>query len=112
MLPPTVRHGNRRGCWNTTPAPRPGTGAVPPTRTVPPVGCSNPAISRSSVLLPQPDAPTRTRNSPAGTVRSTGPTATTSPYACSTPVRVTASAEDIGQALDVDALPHGLQVGH
>ena len=43
------------------------------------VGCSKPAISRSRVLLPQPDAPTSTRNSPAGTVRSTGPTAVTSP---------------------------------
>ena len=25
-LPPTVRHGNSRGCWNTTPGARPGVG--------------------------------------------------------------------------------------
>ncbi len=79
MFPPTVFHGKSRGCWKTSPAPLPGTGAEPAVRTVPAVGCSNPAISRSSVLLPQPDAPTSTRNSPAGTVRSTGPTAVTSP---------------------------------
>ena len=43
--------------------------------TVPVVGSSKPAISRSRVLLPQPDAPTSTRNSPADTARSTGPRA-------------------------------------
>ena len=77
MLPPTVRQGKRRGCWNTTPAESPGVGARPSTSTRPSVGLSNPAISRRSVLLPHPEAPTRTTNSPAGTSRETGPTAVT-----------------------------------
>jgi hypothetical protein len=33
-------------------------------RTSPPVIASSPAIMRSSVLLPQPDGPTNTTNSP------------------------------------------------
>ena len=35
-----------------------------PIEIVPPVTSSRPAIIRSSVDLPQPDGPTRTRNSP------------------------------------------------
>ena len=37
---------------------------------VPPVVSSSPAISRSSVDLPQPDGPTKTTNSPSSMSRS------------------------------------------
>ena len=71
-------HGNSRGCWNTTPALAPGHGRLRRTTvTVPAVGRSKPAISRSSVLLPQPDAPTRPGTPPAGPSRSIGPRAVT-----------------------------------
>ena len=36
-----------------------------PIRIVPAVGFSRPAISRSAVVFPQPDGPTRMRNSPS-----------------------------------------------
>ena len=45
----------------------------------PSVTSSSPAIIRSSVDLPQPDGPTRTRNSPLSIVRSTSSTARTPP---------------------------------
>ena len=41
----------------------------PPMMTRPVVGTSSPATSRSTVLFPQPDGPTRTSNSPSATVR-------------------------------------------
>ena len=37
----------------------------PSTAIVPPVGLSKPAIMRSSVVLPQPDGPSREKNSPS-----------------------------------------------
>src|SRR5579863_2283570 len=40
----------------------------PSMRIFPPLGSSSPAMSRSSVDLPQPDGPTRTRNSPSATL--------------------------------------------
>src|SRR5580658_4159035 len=42
----------------------------PPIRISPPLSSSRPAISRSSVDLPQPEGPTSTTNSPAATDRS------------------------------------------
>jgi hypothetical protein len=36
-------------------------------RIVPSLMSSSPAIIRSAVVLPQPDGPTRTRNSPSAT---------------------------------------------
>src|SRR2546421_5824812 len=51
----------------------------PPMRIFPAVGASSPAIIRSSVVLPQPDGPRRTRNSPSWVARSTPSTARTSP---------------------------------
>src|SRR5829696_7990378 len=47
----------------------------PPIRTSPDVGCSRPAISRSSVVFPQPDGPRRTRYSPSVVARSRSSTA-------------------------------------
>ena len=40
------------------------------SRIWPEVGCSNPAISRKVVVLPQPEGPSREKNSPLATVRS------------------------------------------
>src|SRR6516225_3268126 len=46
----------------------------------PPVTVSSPAIIRRIVLLPQPDGPTRTRNSPSTISKSTPCTTSRSPY--------------------------------
>src|SRR6266496_1454704 len=48
-------------------------------RTSPSLGRSRPAIRRSSVVLPQPDGPRRTRYSPSPVTRSMPLTATVSP---------------------------------
>ncbi|CAM5660376.1 hypothetical protein SALBM217S_01484 [Streptomyces griseoloalbus] len=50
-----------------------------PRWTVPAVGSSRPAIMRRVVVLPQPDAPSRAKKEPCGTVRSSGCTAVKSP---------------------------------
>src|SRR5262252_4482752 len=50
-----------------------------PIEIVPADTSSSPAIIRSSVDLPHPDGPTRTRNSPLPIVSETPSTATTSP---------------------------------
>jgi hypothetical protein len=41
--------------------------------------CSNPAIMRNKVLLPQPDGPTSTVNDPSGILMSTPCSTSTSP---------------------------------
>src|SRR3954451_6093106 len=46
-----------------------------PTRTLPPLMSSRPAAIRSAVVLPQPEGPTRTMNSPSLTSRSSLSTA-------------------------------------
>src|SRR3984893_13120028 len=52
--------------------PRPGDDTIlPPIEISPPVGCSRPATQRSVVVLPQPDGPSRTTISPAGTAKLT-----------------------------------------
>ena len=50
----------------------------PSRRICPPVGCSNPAIIRSVVVLPHPDGPSSEKNSPGSMRRSMSSTATTS----------------------------------
>src|SRR3982074_1580208 len=65
----------------------------PPMVRRPAVMDSSPASIRSVVLLPHPDGPTRTTNSPASTVRSTPSTATTPPsYSLRTPSSTTGAA--------------------
>ena len=49
--------------------------SVPPSRTVPPVGSMKPATMRRVVVLPQPDGPSSTRNSPSATLSETSRTA-------------------------------------
>src|ERR671924_376377 len=51
----------------------------PPMSTSPSVGCSSPAMVRSSVVLPHPEGPRRTRYSPSSVARSTPSTARTRP---------------------------------
>src|SRR5215217_4275985 len=53
-----------------------------PIEIVPSVTSSRPAIIRSSVVLPQPEGPTKTMNSPSSISSSTRSTATTPPEKC------------------------------
>src|SRR3954452_286952 len=65
MLPATVSQGNDVYFWKTMPRSLPGpftTSSL--TSTSPQSAWSRPAVSRNSVDLPQPDGPSRTRNSP------------------------------------------------
>src|SRR6478752_6435335 len=56
--------------------PRPGDDTtLPPIEISPPVGCSRPATQRNVVVLPQPDGPSSTTISPAGTAKLTPSTA-------------------------------------
>lgn len=70
----TARFGNSRGSWNTTAMPRRWGGvwssARPSSSTVPAAGRSNPAMARSSVVLPAPDGPTSAVREPASSRRS------------------------------------------
>jgi hypothetical protein len=61
----TESQGKRAGSWNISETVR------PPMSSVPPLIRSRPATSESSVLLPQPDAPSRQTNSPCATVSET-----------------------------------------
>src|SRR5689334_16619895 len=51
----------------------------PPSWISPPVGSSSPAIIRRVVVLPQPEGPSMTKNSPSSTVKVEPLTATKSP---------------------------------
>src|SRR5882762_1522820 len=77
----TVMWGNSAYSWNTVLTSRVRAGqevtSTPPSRMVPAVGCSKPAIMRSTVVLPDPDGPRIANSSPSSTVRSAPSTATT-----------------------------------
>src|SRR5436190_2582944 len=60
--------------------------------TVPASGRSKPAITRSVVVLPEPDGPNIVKNSPTRISRSRSSIATTSPNARRTPRSVTAGS--------------------
>src|SRR5580692_12141825 len=70
----TDRNGNSAWLWNTVLTLRRCGGtsdtSTPSSRILPDVGCSKPAIRRKVVVLPQPDGPSREKNSPLATVRS------------------------------------------
>ena len=86
MLPRTVSQGNSAASWNMS--------AVRPlTATVPAAGLSSPASRLSSVLLPQPEAPTRQQNSPG---------ATSSGDAVEGEGVAAPGSEDLGDAVDRD----------
>ena len=74
----TVSHGSSVACWNTTPTSAVGPSmVVPASENVPASARSRPASRRSSVLLPQPDGPTRQTNSPSSTAMSRWSSAST-----------------------------------
>src|SRR5262249_12956330 len=73
-----------------------------PIEIVPAVTSSRPAIIRSSVDLPQPDGPTRTRNSPLPMVSETSSTATTSPEK----TLLTLSRTNSATETIVESIPH------
>src|SRR4051794_37590715 len=80
----------------------------PPSVMRPRSGCSNPAIIRSVVVLPEPEGPSSVKNSPAPTFRSTSSTATTSPYSLRHPSTETSAAnhalQDVEPALELGVL--------
>ena len=53
---------------------------LPSSQISPPPGVMRPAMSCSSVVLPEPDGPSSVRNSPSSTASEVGFSATTSPY--------------------------------
>src|SRR3954453_22414166 len=69
----------------------------PPSRIRPASGRSKPAISRSVVVLPEPDGPSSVKNSPSPTRRSTLCTATTSSYAFRIPSTATSESKALLQ---------------
>src|SRR6266511_3295157 len=72
-------------------------------------GRSKPAMSLSVVVLPEPDGPSRVKNSPAGISRSTRSTATTSPYVLRMPSsRTSISAAGMGCAAGSDSASAGV----
>ena len=85
-LPATSSQGSEASSWNTTPMP---SGALardragPRTRSLPSVAGVRPAISSSSVDLPQPDGPTTAKNSPFGARSRSGPPHARRPYSAS-----------------------------
>jgi len=75
--------GNNASCWNTMLTGR-RFGATsrierPPMRTSPASGAMNPAMMRSSVVLPQPDGPRMEKKLPCGTASDSASTAVWSP---------------------------------
>ena len=72
----TTSHGISACFWNTTPrsAPGPVTG-WPSSRISPDENGMNPAMHESSVVLPQPDAPSATTKSPGSSARLTSESA-------------------------------------
>ena len=93
----TVRCGNSAPSWKTIPTRRRSGGTIRPRAghelpadgDAPASGASKPAIRRRVVVLPQPLGPSRARNPPAATSRSTG-------------VHGQSRAEEFGQARRLD----------
>src|SRR3954470_2978369 len=67
----------------------------PPIFTSPPEISSRPATMRRSVLLPQPEGPTRTQNSPSAMDTSTPCTTSVEPKVLRTAVRETAAMRSV-----------------
>src|ERR1700751_4001178 len=62
---------------------------LPPTTISPTVGSTNPAISRSVVVLPHPEGPNRQTSCPCPMSKDTLSTATASPYRLPRPLSST-----------------------
>jgi hypothetical protein len=72
VLSMTLSQGSSACFWNTTPRSAPGpVTRRPPSVMSPAVGAMKPAIRLSSVVLPQPEAPSATTKSPLWIVRLT-----------------------------------------
>ena len=90
-LPATLRCGNSAKSWNTIPMRRSsgGNDAVglettrPDSAMLPPAMGSKPARQRSTVVLPQPEGPSRQPIRPSASVKSRPRTTRFAPYACS-----------------------------
>src|SRR5215831_13544981 len=94
--------------------------SLPARRIAPPSWRSNPAISRSVVVFPDPEGPSRVKKLPVGTSKSTPATASTEPYALrrsptstsaasglgSPAACVKRSLQDLEAALEVSVLDH------
>ncbi len=82
MLPATLMCGHNAYDWNIIAVSRFSGGrcvmSTPFTRIVPSSGITNPAIDRSSVVLPQPELPSSAIISPRSTPRLT-PSSTRTP---------------------------------
>src|SRR5438270_3050364 len=79
-----VMCGNSEYAWNTMPISRLLAGTLvtssPPKTTRPPSVSSRPATSRSAVVLPQPEGPSRATSSPGARVRLSPSRAVTPAY--------------------------------
>src|SRR5437773_2921707 len=80
--------------------------SVPSSRILPSVGCSNPAIIRSVVVLPQPDGPSIEKNSPLGISTLIPATAATSPK------RLTRSTRETSPAIKPPYQSSDVESGH
>ncbi len=79
MFCSTVSHGKSPPCWKTYPLLGDGPVILSPSKSSSPdCGTSSPAMSLSSVVFPQPDAPIMETNSPFSTERLTSLNASTS----------------------------------
>src|SRR5215470_14147879 len=89
-----------------TPRARGGTSLTtsPPIRISPDVAFSRPAMMRRNVVLPQPDGPSSTKNSPSRTAKLMPSTATTSPNCLRIFVAVTGAMKDFPNAMLARAL--------
>src|SRR5919206_601003 len=77
-LSATFSHGMSAWRWKTTPRSAPGPRiGLPSSRISPSLGARKPAMAESSVVLPQPEAPITTTNSPSSMARSTCDSAST-----------------------------------
>src|SRR6478752_9253957 len=83
----------------------------PPRRTRPRSGCSNPAMIRSVVVFPEPDGPSRVKNSPSPTETSTSSTAITSPYVLRAPSTRTSPLEPSGDKTALEDVEAALEIG-
>src|SRR5262245_50857689 len=87
--------------------------SVPSSRILPSVGCSNPAIIRRVVVLPQPDGPSIEKNSPLGMSTLIPATAATSPKRLTRSTRETSPAiKPPYQSSDVGRSPSDVEGRH
>src|SRR6266571_7552488 len=93
---------SREGTWLTTRS---------PIRTTPAEISSSPATIRSAVVLPHPDGPTRTMNSPSATSSASESTAfVPSPYTFETSSKTTSATRPLELSDAGDPIPAGIDV--